>query len=146
KKGIQKLLQIYINQNIVDFKIPAVLKYLNTPNQDHFRYLARYEDLAAPYLDWYINNFKGMATEKMRRICLYKDLINELCLFDEYIPGQTIVMDEGPFNLHPSLNAIQELNFHCRPKLIVFCHLEREENLKRIRRREREGRLAVSHR
>lgn len=62
--------------------------------------------------------------------------------------NKTVIMDEGPFKTHYGLQYIdpKKVNQDCLPMAIVYCRLDKEENIRRIMQRySKTGRLSRIH-
>ena len=104
-----------------------------------------YSYLLDSYLDYYRKSDQSSG-EVIYRLSLYKQIIEQLCLFDKFQYQKPVLMDEGPLNHHPDLPVKLDPD-SVKPIGIVFCNLDSDQNFERIKEREKSrGRPSPLHR
>jgi deoxyadenosine/deoxycytidine kinase len=143
--SINKILKIYLSQSLLNRSKNLVVNSLLNRKNAYLKDAYRYSPLIESYINYHVNISTNNAVEKAYRISLYKSIIEQLCIFDYYNYTKLVLLDEGPLNHHPDLAITDWSKDQTLPNGIVFCHLDPNENFKRIKSRQKKGRLVPLH-
>ena len=141
---ITNSIKLYLKQNFIHKQKFNLAESLINRKKSYLQESDNFENLLEAYFNYYANGSISYK-ERSYRISLFHHIISNISLHRFHNIPEILVMDEGPFSHHPNLEAVNWNSQQIVPSGIIFCNLSLSDNIARIKKRRKDGRLAPLH-